>query len=236
MPSIRWAFRRVLATSCWAAAPWAALVPAEAQTCAYEVTTSAVVGTVTSIPTLSALGLLLLAVAIGVLARRLGGWSGARVTVVVLVAAAMLAGLGRGGLLDRAFAATVEILLSNAAGESITANVDDGDQVVLRNTSGVALRIAAIVPPAAACADGTLLLPAASCSLPVSCPLACGANEVDDNGVCVCAPGFVSQGGVCVVPSCGVNEVWDPLAQPPVCVCAPGYVRNVGGICVFDPI
>lgn len=232
MPSIGWGILRGVAGFGLAVA---SASPAVAQTCSYDITTDAVASAVTSIPSLSLLGLLLLSLAIGWLAWRSGGMSGPRPMAIALAAtAALLASPDGRGLMDKAYAATVEILLSNPAGESVNVVASDGDDVLLRNTAGVPLRIASIVPTPAACADGTIIAPAATCSLPVSCPLLCGPNEVVDNGACVCAPGYVLQGGACVAPSCSINEVFDALAQPPGCVCAPGYVRNVGGICIPD--
>ena len=200
-----------------------------AQTCSFEITTVAV-PTPANVPSLTMLGVALLAAAVGFLAWRQGKFPGARFMAIALVAAAaMLANHGGGGLVQKAYAAVVEVILSNPAGENVTASANDGDEVTFRNTSGVPLRIGSITPAPAACGEGTVIPPDGTCTTTASCPAVS------------CEPGYVLMDGVCVLEPepepvfCGVNEMVNPLYPTPPnrqCVCGPNYARDqVSGFC-----
>ena len=80
-----------------------------AQVCSYDLTT--VSAEVASVPTLSTLGMAVLAMAIGFVAWRQRRFRGGRFLAVALMAvAAMLVNQGGGGLLQQAYAAVVDIV------------------------------------------------------------------------------------------------------------------------------
>ena len=99
-----------------------------AQTCEYTITSapSAVTPPVTSVPSLSLIGIALLVVAIAFVAWRRGKFPGAKMmAVALLITAATLANQGGGGLVQRAYAAVVG--LTNPAGESMTTSAASGE-------------------------------------------------------------------------------------------------------------
>jgi hypothetical protein len=209
----------VVATLAAAGSAWA-------QTCNYDLTTVAVPAPA-NVPSLSMLGVALLAAAVGFLAWRQGRFPGARFMAIVLVAAAaMLANQGGGGLVQKAYAAVVDVVLSNPAGENVSASANDGDEVVFRNTSGVALRIGSITPAPATCGEGTVISPGGTCTTTASCP------------VVSCEPGYVLENGECVPEPvfCGINEEVNPLYPTPPnqqCVCRVSFARYLAsGQCV----
>lgn len=175
-----------------------------AQTCDYTITTTAgaAVAAPTSVPSLSMLGVALLAAAMAFVAWRRGKFPGARFMAIALVAAAaMLANQGGGGLVQQAYAAVVS--LTNPAGESLTTSPADGETVTFTNNSGAPLVISSVSPALSGCDDGSTLAIGSSCSGTASCPapLQCGVNEIEADGVCVCAPGYVRNNGICSVPT-----------------------------------
>lgn len=205
----------------------AAAGTAWAQTCSYEITTAAV-PVPANVPSLSLLGVALLAAAVGFLAWRQGKFPGARLMAVALLAgAALLANQGGGGLVQRAYAATLEVLLSNPAGETQGAVVANGDTILFRNTSGASLRVSSITPAPAACGEGTVIPPGETCATTASCPVE------------ACDPGYELIDGVCVPVEpvqCAANEVENPMYPTPPnqqCICGDGYARNTAiGVCV----
>ena len=170
-----------------------------AQTCDYTITTTA--GVVpTSVPSLSMLGVALLAAAMAFVAWRRGKFPGARFMAIALVAAAaMLANQGGGGLVQQAYAAVVS--LTNPAGETLTTDPapSDGETVTFTNNSGAPLVISSVTPALAGCTDGSTLAIGASCSGTASCPapLQCGANE-DEANECLCLPFYARYNSLCV--------------------------------------
>lgn len=173
-----------------------------AQTCDYTITTMAgavtpVVGTPTPVPSLSMLGVALLAAAMAFVAWRRGKFPGARFMAIALVAAAaMLANQGGGGLVQQAYAAVVS--LTNPAGESLTTSHSDGEAVTFTNNSGAPLIISSVTPALPGCDDGSTLAIGASCTGTAVCPaLQCDFNEVAVNGICVCRPNYVLINGLC---------------------------------------
>ena len=237
-----------------AAAGSAAAQPNPHPICTYDLTT--VAGPLpAAVPSLGLLGLALLAAALGWLAWRQGRFPGARFMAVALLAgAALLANQGGGGLVQQAYAAAVNVVLSNPAGETVHVTSKWGDTVTLQNTSGAALRISSVTPdlPAnSACSTGAVLPVGGSCSYTAQCMFvtACqgGADFNVDLWRCVCKPGLVYSFGTCVppascsglvkpgigedicVPCTDINE--DPNQTLGRCVCTSGYKRQTDGTC-----
>jgi hypothetical protein len=164
-------------------------------TCPYDLTT--VAGPLPApVPSLGLLGVALLAAALGWLAWRQGRFPGARFMAMALLAgAALLANQGGGGLMQQAYAAAVNVVLSNPAGETVHATPKWGDTVTFQNTSGTALRISSFAPdlPAnSACSAGAVLPVGGSCSYTAKCaPTSCPSRTTGsaDFGRCICSAG-----------------------------------------------
>lgn len=181
----------------------AAGASAQAQTCNYTIVSAA--GPVAAVPSLTMLGLALMAGAVAWLAWRRGKFPGARLMATALVmAAAVLANQGGGGLVQRAYAAAVS--LTDPAGESMTITVTDGEPITFTNNAGAPLAISSVSPALPGCDDGATLAAGASCVGTASCP----------------AP-------MCV----NANESANP-ASPTGCACDPGYLREPNGQCSPD--
>ena len=131
---------------------------------------AAVVATAaTPVPSLSMLGVALLAAAIAFVAWRRGKFPGARFMAVALVAAAaMLANQGGGGLVQQAYAAVL-VSLTNPAGETLTIDPSSGQTVTFTNNSGAPLVIRSVTPALAGCTSGSTLAIGASCSGTARC-------------------------------------------------------------------
>ena len=190
----------------------AAAGPAWAQTCTYDLTTVAVPPPA-NVPSLSMLGVALLAAAVGFLAWRQGRFPGARFMAIALVAAAaMLANQGGGGLVQQAYAAVVEVLLNNPDGQTVSASAEDGDEVIFRNSTQVPLRISSITPAPAACGEGTVIPPGGVCSTTASCFRGCQGRDQIEN------PRY---------------PIFNNIPQQR-CICGPGYARDDNGDCVEE--
>ena len=199
-----------------------------AQTCEYTITTapSAVTPPVTSVPSLSLIGIALLVVAIAFVAWRRGKFPGAKMmAVALLITAATLANQGGCGLVQRVYAAVVG--LTNPAGESMTTSAASGEVITFTNSAGKPLIITSVKPALAGCEDGSTLAVGGSCSGTAACAVTtCGNGETLQDGVCVpvppvCSVGETLQDGVCVSvpPVCGADEI----LQDGVCVAAPPF-------------
>lgn len=165
-----------------------------AQTCDYTITTTAaaVPATVNPVPSLSMLGVALLAAAMAFVAWRRAKFPGARFMAIALVAAAaMLANQGGGGLVQQAYAAMVS--LTNPAGETLTTNPSpsNGETVTFTNNSGAPLVISSMLPALGNCTDGSTLAIGAACSGTASCQgLQCQNPNEDENNNCLCRSGY----------------------------------------------
>ena len=191
-----------------------------AQQCNYAFTTVPAPAPA-AVPSLSMLGLALLAAVAGLLAWRQGKFPGSRFMAITLVAAAaMLANQGGGGLVQKAYAAAVEVILSNPGGESGSVTSANGDEVTFRNTSGVPLRIGSISPAPANCGEGQVIPPGGTCTTVASCPASCPAGTIWDGSSCVDIP---------EEPACGVNEGTN--SESGQCACNAGFARNTLGLC-----
>ncbi len=192
-----------------------------AQQCNYAFTTVPAPAPA-AVPSLSMLGLALLAAVAGLLAWRQGRFPGSRFMAITLVAAAaMLANQGGGGLVQKAYAAAVEVILSNPGGESGSVTSANGDEVTFRNTSGVPLRIGSISPAPANCGEGQVIPPGGTCTTVASCPAFCPAGTIWDGSSCVDIP---------EEPACGVNEGTN--SESGQCACNADFARDTSGLCV----
>jgi hypothetical protein len=140
--------------------------------------------------------------------------------ITLVAAAAMLANQGGGGLVQKAYAAAVEVILSNPGGESGSVTSANGDEVTFRNTSGVPLRIGSISPAPANCGEGQVIPPGGTCTTVASCPASCPAGTIWDGSSCVDIP---------EEPACGVNEGTN--SESGQCACNAGFARNTLGLC-----
>ncbi|MFG5780231.1 midcut-by-XrtH protein [Comamonas sp. J-3] len=231
-----------------------------AQTCEYSITTapSALTPPVNSVPSLSLIGIALLAVAVAFVAWRRGKFPGARImALALLLTAATLANYGGGGLVQRAYAAVVG--LTNPNGESLTTSVTNGEVITFTNSSGRPLIVSSVKPALAGCNDGSTLAVGGSCSGTAVCAAtSCGANQMLQDGICVAVPptcgvNEVLQDGICVAvpPTCGADEILQDgicVPAPPACgtaesnnstspsgcACDAGYARFSNGICLVQ--
>lgn len=154
--------------------------------CFYSITTIPDVAA-TPVPSLSMLGVALLAAVTALVAWRRGKFPGARFMALALVTAAgVLANQGSGGLVQQAYAAALS--LTNPAGGTFHVSDRFGETVTITNNSGAPLRIRSMVPALTGCTEGSILGVGASCSGVAACPMRCdGGNIVD--GQCQCTSG-----------------------------------------------
>ncbi len=90
--------------------------------------------------------------------------------------AAFMANQGGGGLIQKAYAATADILSPSG---TLNVQVPNGEQLTFTNRSGVRVRITGVVPDWIGCSADTLLENNASCTTdyPISCDGGGGGNN-----------------------------------------------------------
>ncbi|MET4576693.1 midcut-by-XrtH protein [Ottowia thiooxydans] len=132
---------------------------------------SAAPPTPAAVPSLSDLALAALIAGVAVMAWRQRKLPGARpLAAALLTAAAFMANQGGGGLIQKAYAATADIVSPSG---TLNLQVPNSEQLTLTNRSGVPVRITGVVPEWIGCAAGTLLEPNGSCT---TTPISCGGG------------------------------------------------------------
>ena len=155
--------------------------------CQLAITTlAAAAAAPTPVPSLSMLGVALLAAAMAFVAWRRGKFPGARFMAIALVAAAaMLANQGGGGLVQQAYAEARFGVLTNPGGETLGTIFFHGEPITFTNNSGKPLIIGSVSAPLGSCTVGSTLANGDSCS---------GSRDCG-----TCPPPFVREGSRCLL-------------------------------------
>jgi hypothetical protein len=150
--------------------------------CDYEFVSAAAVPAA-PVPSMTLLGVALLVAMVAFVGWRMGRFPGARLmSVVLVVAAAVLANQGGGGLVQKAYAAALSF--TNTAGETLTGSDLYSSNITLTNNSNVPLLLKTVNIGAwpqgqmGSCSEGITLAPGASCSGSLSCAASCRPNEI----------------------------------------------------------
>ncbi|MGB3072184.1 MAG: midcut-by-XrtH protein [Ottowia sp.] len=137
-------------------------VTAWAQPLTCEVAVNHIAANPASVPSLSQLGLAALAGGIAIVAWRQRKLPGARPMAAALLATAtFMVNQGGGGLIQKAYAATSDIL--NPSG-TLNLNVPYGETLTITNRSGVPVRLTSVNPALPGCSTGVTLNANAFCT------------------------------------------------------------------------